>query len=133
MKSLCGLLMLFQSGLSPSAFAQDAAFLEANQPAPFTGILIKPETVQDLRKAVIERDGLIQEKASYERSIELYKKQDELQLKKIDILLVQNDKLALRLGEERSMGTWERLGWLTLGIVATGIAGYGLHQIKTSN
>lgn len=113
--------------------AEDAAYLEKDQKAPFTGILIKPETVQDLRKAVIERDSLSQEKASFERSLELYKKKDELQEKKLGILLEQNDKLALRLGEERSMGTWERIGLISVGLVAAGIAAYGLREIKAGN
>tara|TARA_R110000868_G_scaffold66014_14_gene197061 strand:- start:257 stop:655 length:399 start_codon:yes stop_codon:yes gene_type:complete len=119
--------------LSNSVMAQEAAFLQEKQPAPFTGILITTDAAQKLKNAAVERDGLIEEKASYERSIELYKKADELQLKKIDILLVQNDKLALRLGESQSMNTWEKLGWLSLGIIATGIAGYSVGKIKTGN
>lgn len=124
MKNLLSLLMLSIS--LTSVKAQDALMLEKDQKAPFTGILIKPETVQDLRKAVIERDGLIEQKASYERTIELYKKNEELYTKKVDLLTTQNDKLALRLADEREIGTWERIGWVSLGIVATGIAVYGL-------
>jgi len=132
MTNLSNLLMLSVLSVSPS-FAQDSVLLQAQEKAPFTGILIKPETVQELRRAVIERDGLSQEKVSYERSLELYRKSDELGQKKVDLLLTQNDKLALRLGEERSMSNWQRVGWFSLGIIATGFAGYSLGKIKTSN
>jgi hypothetical protein len=118
--------------ISINVKAQDAVMLEAGQKAPFTGILMVPSLAQDLRKAVIERDSLVVQKESYERSLALTKTITEANEKKISILLEQNDKLALRLGEERSMGNWERLGWLSIGIIATGIAAYGI-KAQTSN
>jgi hypothetical protein len=116
-----------------SSNAQEAVPLEQGKAAPFTGILLTPKAAQDLKNAVIERDGLVEQKASYERSMEYYRKSDELQQKKLNIVLEQNDKLALRLGEERSMSTWEKIGYFSLGIIATGIAGYAIGNIKTSN
>ncbi len=127
------LFVLLTLTLNVRSNAQEAVALNQGQAAPFTGILITPKAAQDFKNTVIERDGLEDLQTSYERSIEMYKKTDELQQKKIDLLLTQNDKLAVRLGDSLSMNTWERIGWLSLGIVATGIAAYGLQQIKTSN
>lgn len=132
MKTSLSLLIAILS-VSLSARAQDAVGLEKGQAAPFTGVLITYKAAQDFKNTVVERDGLEEQKASYERSIEYYRKADELQQKKLDLLLLQNDKLALRLGEERSMSTWEKIGYFSLGLLATGIAGYAIGNIKTSN
>ncbi len=122
---------LITLSLSLNTFAQDAVPLESGQKAPFTGILISNPTANELRSAVVERDGLKSINSSLNITVKL---QDDIiarQNHQKTLLLDQNDKLALRLGEERSVGTWEKIGWFTLGVLATAAAGYSIGQIQT--
>jgi len=48
---------------------------------------------------------------------------------KVNLLVEQNDKLAKSLYSERTMTTWERVGWFVLGITATGIGAYALKNL----
>ena len=116
------LLLISSIALNVPSRAEDAVILQKNSPAPFTGILMDNTMVNDLRKASVERDGLVNLNASLTRSMTL---QDDIITRQNNqkiTLLDQNDKLALRLGEERSIGTWERIGFMALGIAASGMA-----------
>ena len=124
-------LLIFSIALSlvSPIRAEDAVILQKNSPAPFTGILMDNTMVNDLRRAVIERDGLTSINESLKRSMAL---QDDIiarQLTQKGILLEQNDKLAVRLGESQSMGTWERAGFITIGILASGVAALAFKKI----
>jgi len=123
------LISLIALSLVSNSFAQDAVVLNTGDKAPFTGILITNSQVNDLRRAVIERDGLTSINESLKRSMAL---QDDIiarQLTQKGILLEQNDKLAVRLGESQSMGTWERVGFVVMGIAASGVAALAFKKI----
>jgi serine/threonine protein kinase len=66
---------------------------------------------------------------SLEKSLELEKKNSELQNQKVNVVLEQNLNLTKSLNEERSMSNWERILWFGLGVVGTGMAVYGASKI----
>ena len=118
------------TSLSLNTFAQDAVQLEKDQKAPFTGILITNAIGNEMRSAVIERDAFAKMNESLNKIVTSQDSIISKQNQQKTILLEQNDKLALRLGDERSMGNYERIGWFVLGIVATGAAGYAIGRIQ---
>jgi hypothetical protein len=67
--------------------------------------------------------------ASYEKSIELYKSNEELIDRKTKLLLDQNDKLYEMLNKERSRSNWEKIIWFSLGFLSVGMGVYGVKEI----
>ncbi len=113
-----------------TAFAQDVTKLNKDEKAPYEGYLFPPQKASELKDAVIERDGYKLLNHSLEKSLELQKKNIDLQEQKVDIVLEQNFKLTKSLNDERSMTSWERIGWFTLGVLGTGLAVYGASKIN---
>lgn len=125
MKTLL-LKILLISLIATNSFADnDVVSLLKGQPAPFDGLLFTIPKAEDLKRSVVERDNYKLLSESLERSIDLFKKNDELNNQKVNILLEQNDKLAKNLYEARSTSTAERVLWFGLGLAVTGMAIYG--------
>lgn len=118
---------------SLSSNCQDAIPIKQGETAKFTGILITSELSDDLRKAVIQRDSFQAQNESLNTIIKLQDDNFLHQQKKVTILLEQNDKLALRLGEERSVGKWEKITYFALGVAAVLAGTYVVKATKTSN
>jgi hypothetical protein len=111
------------------SFAQDVQYLSKDQKAPFEGFLFTAPKASELKDAVIERDNYKLINLSLEKSLELEKKNSELQNQKVNVVLEQNLNLTKSLNEERSMSNWERILWFVLGVVGTGMAVYGASKI----
>lgn len=120
--------MSFLIVANPS-FAQDVQYLSKDQKAPFEGFLFTAPKASELKDAVIERDNYKLINLSLEKSLELEKKNSELQNQKVNVVLEQNLNLTKSLNEERSMSNWERILWFGLGVVGTGMAVYGASKI----
>lgn len=112
------------------AFAEEAYYLEKTKPAPYTGFLFSPEKTQEIRKTYLEHENykLINEslKSSLDFQVNIIKQKSE----QLNLSMERNTVLAKELRDERSMGDLERIGWFALGIIATGVAGYGISRIK---
>lgn len=50
---------------------------------------------------------------------DLQKKNSDIDADKISLLSKQNDSLAEKLGNANEMRTWEKIAWVTLGVLAT--------------
>jgi hypothetical protein len=61
---------------------------------------------------------------SLNRTVDLYKANDQINTDKVNLLLQQNDKLAKAAGEERGLNDWERIGFIGLGVAAAVLAGF---------
>lgn len=120
--------MSFLIVANPS-FAQDVQYLSKDQKAPFEGFLFTASKASELKDAVIERDNYKLINLSLEKSLELEKKNSELQNQKVNVVLEQNLNLTKSLNEERSMTNWERVLWFGLGVIGTGLAVYGASKI----
>lgn len=98
-------------------------------PAPFTGILLSSDMVNDLRKAVIERDAIKLQNDSLNKIVTMQDDNFLHQQSKVTILLQQNDLLAERLNDSQSMNNWEKVGLVSLGIIAALVGAYGFKQV----
>lgn len=102
---------------SITAQAQDSVLLNQNSPAPFTGYLLPPEKVQEFQNMSYEinTDKVIIQ--SYEKTITLYKSNEDLYNKKVQALNDQNDRLAESLGKARGLTDLERALWFVGGVL----------------
>lgn len=112
-----------------TAQADQVRYLLKGETAPYTGFLFDEEKANNIKNAVVERDGYKLINESLERSIQLHKANQELYIQQRDIFRTQNDKLAIELEKERSTSTLSHILWFSLGVLATGIAVYGAKQI----
>jgi hypothetical protein len=90
--------------------------------------IFSPEKAKNVRDKLIDGDTYQKLNESLSKSIELYKSNDQLQQNKINLLLEQNNKLAVRLHDSQSLNNWERFGLFLLGIAATVGAGIAIRQ-----
>ena len=111
-----------------NASAQEALVLPKGSQAPFTGLLLPEqkaiEVYNDLNKYKLLSE-------SYERSIALYKNNEEILDSKTKILLEQNDKLSMQLSKARTASNIEKAVYYALGFLS--VIG-GAYAVKfTSN
>ena len=108
------------------AHADEAIVINKGQAAPFTGLLLTEEKANtvynDLNKYKLLNESL-------EKTVVLYKQNEDLYDKKITVLLEQNDKLAENLQQARSTSNWEKVLWFTLGFFSVGLGIYGVKTI----
>lgn len=90
--------------------------------------VFSPDKAKDVRNRLIDGETNLKLNESLTRSIELYKSNDEIQQKKVNLLLEQNDVLAKRLNESQSLNNWEKFGLFVLGIAATVGAGIAIKK-----
>lgn len=109
-----------------NSFAQNVTYLNKDDKAQYEGYLVPKDMMIKIKSDIIELDTLRLNSASYERSINLYKTNEDYYQKQTQVLLTQNDKLTQSL---QASDTWNKLIWFGLGIFTTGIALYGVRQI----
>jgi hypothetical protein len=112
--------------LNNIAIADDAVVLNKGQPAPYTGLLLAEEKANsvynDLNKYKLLNESL-------ERTVFLYEQNEKLQDKRVNLLLEQNDKLAINLQQARTVSNWEKVLWFGLGFLSVGLGIYGVQAI----
>lgn len=91
--------------------------------------IFSPEKAKDIRNRLIDLDSALKNIESYKSSLQLEKEAQDIQDKKIKLLVDQNDQLSKSLAASQSVNNIERFVWLSLGIVISGIAVYGMSQI----
>lgn len=92
--------------------------------------VFSPEKAKSVRDKLIDLETTSKINESLQKSIELYKSNDQIQQNKINLLLEQNDKLAVRLHDSQSLNNWERFGLFMLGIAATVGAGLAIKKVS---
>lgn len=122
-------IILISLLISIQCFA-DPSFLDKNQPAPYAGILFTTQDAQDLRKQLIDLDTTKMINTSLTKSIDLYKSNEDLYQKEKQILLDRNDNLAKTLYSQQHLNDLEKVGIFVLGIAATGLAIWGVGQLR---
>lgn len=109
---------------------KDVVLLEKGTEAPFKGYLFPEHKVLKIRQELIELDNLKLIEKSYQRSIDLYKDNEEAMTFKVNALLEQNDKLSDALYKQKDRDSFETRLWFVLGMTVTGLAVYGAGQLK---
>ena len=107
----------------------DAVALNKNDPAPFSGVLLSNDKANQLKNTSIERDEYKLINDSLTRSVKLYRDNETIYDNKVNVLLQQNDKLAVSLYDARQTTMWEKFGYFFLGVAATTAAVYGVKKV----
>lgn len=126
MKKLITILLI----ISHWVFADEAVFLNKNDPAPYDGFLITPAKVQEIKQVKFERDTYLKLNESYDKSLKLQEDINSKNQDKIKLLLDQNDKLAKTAYDSQSINTLEKALWFVGGMVAVGLGAYGISQVS---
>ena len=113
-----------------TALGLDAKYLPIGTPAPFEGYLLTVPKAKEIRQQLIEADDLKVLNTSLNKSLVLQKEITTLTEDKVKLVSDQNDKLAKSLMDERSVSSWERLIWFSLGIIGTGVAVWSIKKIQ---
>lgn len=120
--------VLFCFLFSSLSWASDPFFAQKDYRLLEDAWVFSPVKAKEVRDRLIDLDNELKLNESLSKSIELYKKNEEIQNNKVNLLLEQNDRLAKSLGSERTLNNWERFGFLTLGIVLTVLAGFAIKK-----
>jgi hypothetical protein len=111
------------------SFAEDSVFIEKNQPAPFAGFLLPKDKGNKVAQDLLELEADRKLIESFTKTLKLYDSTDKFRESQLDILFSQNDKLSKELKEAHTTTNFERVVWVGLGVLATGLAIYGAKQI----
>ena len=101
------------------AYGDEAQYLPKGSTTPFEGYLLTVPETQTIRKKIIEGESWKVQSESWERSFGAQEKLIETEQKKNTLYSEQNDKLAKQLADAQSTSSWERVLWVTLGVVGT--------------
>ncbi len=108
----------------------DVLYIDKGVETPFKGYLFPEAKALNFRKQLIELDTLKALETSYNKSIDLYKKNEDIYNYKVNVLLEQNDKLADAMYKAKDRGVWENRFWFGMGILVSGLAVYGASKLK---
>jgi hypothetical protein len=126
LKNLLMILLVSSMIVNSVVIADDAVVLNKGQPAPYTGLLLTEEKANsvynDLNKYKLLNESL-------QRTVFLYEQNEKLQEKRVNVLLEQNDKLAINLQQARTVSNWEKVLWFGLGFLSVGLGIYGVQAI----
>ena len=112
------------------AIADNAVELDKGQPAPFPGTLLDKATSQKVKNELIERDALKSTNDSLNRSVKLYKDNQDILHDQKEMLFKQNIELTKTLNDTRETSDWVKVGYFVLGIVVTGAGVYGASKLS---
>lgn len=110
--------------VSNVGFTQESVPLKKDDRAPFEGVLLSLDKANKVRYDLLECDIKKSLNESYEKTIKLYKDNENIHQEKINVLLKQNDDLAKAVIEARSSTDIQKIIWFGLGVLATGLAIY---------
>lgn len=128
MKTYLQAILLISLTSVSNSFAQDVVELKKDEKAPFTGLLFTEAKAKDIKFQLDERDSFKLMLESSNRSLTLMNDNLKLKDEQLNIVIQQNNNLAMNLRDQRDFNSWERFAWFALGVVATGFAVYGLDK-----
>ncbi len=111
------------------ARCDDVLPLKKGDITPKDGLLFPYDKANDIKRKLIELEDLKSINTSYQKSIDLYKNNQDLYSKQVTILLDQNKKLLDSEQAISQLSTYEKIGYFALGVLATGSSFYVASQI----
>lgn len=124
------LATLISLTIGNSALAQDAVDLTKGQPAPMDGTLMSKAKAKKIQQELIEADNLQDQNDSLNKSVGLYKANEQNYLDQNKLLLNQNVELTKTVMSTRETSEITKAFWFFTGIVVTGAAVYGASRLK---
>lgn len=124
-KQLVAVALIFNTTI---AFADDVVYLKKGDASPTDGYLFSNAKAQDTRNKLLTIDDLKAMNTSYQHSIDLYKNNETIYQKQLDLLSTQNTKLVSSEQQTLSMTTYEKMAWFGFGVLVTGLAVYGAKE-----
>jgi hypothetical protein len=106
----------------------DVIFITKGTPAQYDGYLFPPDVADATRKKLLTLNDLNSMNKSYQHSIDLYKQNENIYQKQLDLLTTQNNKLVNVEQQSLSMSSYEKLAYFGLGVLATGLAVYAAEK-----
>lgn len=129
MKKLIALLLI----VSTPAYAGNAITVHTGdivQPAYDSGTLLDKDQANKVKDQLIDGDACQKETQSYQKSIDLYKGNEQLYRDENNLLLNRNIELTKTLNDQRSTSDWVKVGYVLLGMSVTALAVYGAGQLR---
>lgn len=112
--------------LLPAKGQAGPVLLKMNDPAPYTGWLFSQDEEVKLRYELSKITVYEQVIESMQRSIDIHKGNEKIEMEKNRILIQRNDDLAKQLSESNRVKDWEKVLWFAGGAIITGLIGYGV-------
>lgn len=113
--------IILLSFLSSQTYA-NVIHLNSGDKAPAPGYLFSEDQAQSTRIQLLDCQDLTAINTSLQKSVDIYKQNQDLYSKQTTILLDQNQKLIEAEKSSSTLSTWEKIGYFSLGIIATGLA-----------
>lgn len=115
-----------------SAFADQAVTVKTGDvvsPAYDRGTLLDREKAEKIKDELIEKDGLVKQVESYDKTIKLYRSNEDILNSQKDMLVKQNIELTRTLNDTREMSDWTKIGYFVLGVGIAGLGVYGASRL----
>jgi hypothetical protein len=106
----------------------DVAQLSKGQAAPFDGLLLSNDKAKTIKQELLDKDQLDAINASLNKSLDLYKSNEQIYTDKVNILSSQNTDLAKSLNDARTTSNWEKALWFSIGFLVPMAAFYGIRS-----
>lgn len=110
---------------SSISLGNDSVYLNKDTKAPFSGYLLPHDTVLKFRNMELKNKELTLNVESFERTVDIYKRNEDASEKQNKLLLERTDTLAKELASARSTSNFERALYVVLGAFAM----YGAYQV----
>lgn len=131
MKLLIATILLFAFTIQ-SAFADNVVTVKEGYVVPkeyHQGTLMDKEKAEKVRDELIDKDTLKKTNDSLNKSILIYKSNEEIFNNQKDMLIKQNIALTETLNDSRETSGWVKVGYFVLGIAVTSAAVYGAAKL----
>lgn len=96
--------------------------LNAGDKAPNSGYLFNEDEAQNTRSRLLDCEDLNAISVSLQKSIDIYKQNQNLYSEQTTILLNQNQKLLEADKSASSLSTLEKFGYFAMGVLAAGVS-----------
>ena len=129
MKYLIAIVLVFAFTVQ-SAFAEDIVHVKKGDAAPYDGYLLDQEKANKVRDQALDNEGLVKTNESLNKSIILYKSNQDLLTQENDILLKKDIELTKTLNDTRTTSDWVKVGYFVLGVVVVSAGVYGASHLS---
>ena len=122
-------LLIISMISSQPVFADNSINLNKGDSAPYSGVLLDKEKADKIRDELIDKDALVKINESLNKSVIIYRSNEDILNGQKNMLVNQNIELTKVLNDTRETSSWVRVGYFVLGIAVTSAAVYGATRL----